>query len=58
MGAFRADRTVACVSLDLIELGNKWVHSEKVGGPRADRTEKVDIFRTKKRSFIVAHRVF
>ena len=38
MGAFRAERKVKVVPLELIEL-RKWVHSEKVGVFRANRTE-------------------
>ena len=49
MGAFRADRTVKFVHLELIELG-AMVHSEKVIAFRADRTEKVDAFRAKKKT--------
>ena len=56
MDAFRAERTVKVVSLELIkriqkkwvlleliELG-KWVHSEKVGAFRANRTGKMGAF--------------
>ena len=39
VGAFRADRTVNAVPLELIEMG-KWVRLEIVGAFRAGRTEK------------------
>ena len=47
VGAFRAERTVKVVPLELIELGKR-VHSEKVGAFRANRTEKVGAFRGNK----------
>ena len=47
VGAFRAERTVKVVPLELIELGKR-VHSEKVGAFRANRTEKVGAFRANK----------
>ena len=47
MGAFRAERTVKVVPLELIELGKR-VHSEKVGAFRANQTEKVGAFRANK----------
>ena len=47
MGAFSAERTVKVVPLQLFELG-KWVHSEKVGAFRANRTENVGAFRANK----------
>ena len=43
MGAFRAERTVKVVHLELIELGK--IHPEKVGAFRANRTEKIGAFR-------------
>ena len=48
VGAFRAERTVKVVPLELIKLGKKRVHSEKVGAFRANRTEKVGAFRANK----------
>ena len=38
IGAFRAERTIKVVPLELIELG-KWVHSGKVGAFRAYLTK-------------------
>ena len=42
VGAFRDERMVKVVPLE------KWVHSEKVGAFRANRTEKVGAFRANK----------
>ena len=45
--AFRAERTVEVVPLELIKLGKR-VHSEKVGAFRATQPEKVGAFRANK----------
>ena len=58
MGAFRAERTVKVVPLELIELG-KMGASENVGAFRAKRIENVGAFRAnktqKKGDFTAAH---